>query len=93
MVTIGNYVLQQAEVSDLQLQGKLSFCEVCVKGKRHHLPHRSQKANKLKEKLQFVHTDVCGPMQTQSFGGSHYFITFTYDYSWCCKIYFMIKEN
>ena len=36
-------LLQQAEVSDLQLRGKLSFCEACVKGKCHHLPHHSQK--------------------------------------------------
>ena len=44
-------LLQQAEVSDLQLQGKLNFCEVCVKDECHHLPHRSQKAIKSKEKL------------------------------------------
>ena len=81
-------LLQQAEVSVLQLQGKLSFCEACVKGKCHRLAHHSQKAIKSKEKLQLVHTDVCGPMQTQSFGGSCYFITFTDAYSRYCKTYF-----
>ena len=85
-------LLQQAEVSDLQLQGKLSFCEACVKGKCHRLPHHLQKAIKSKEKLQLVHTDVCGPMQTQSFGGSCYFITFTDDYSRYCKTYFLRKN-
>ena len=75
-------LLHQAEISDLQLQGKLSFREACIKGKCHRLPHLSQKTIKSKEKLQLVYTDVCGPMQTQSFGGSRYFITFTDDYSW-----------
>ena len=86
-------LLQQVEVSHLQLQGKLSFCEACVKGKCHRLPHRLQKVIKAKEKLRLVHTDVCGPMQTQSFGGSGYFITFTDNYSRYCKTYFLRKKS
>ena len=85
-------LLQQAGVSNLQLQGKLSFCEVCVKGECHRLPHHSQKAIKSKKKLQLVHTDVCGPMQAQWFSGSHYFITFTDDYSQYCETYFLRKN-
>ena len=64
---------QQIESSDgvnIQSQGKLNFCEVCVQGKCHQKPHYPLKAIKSKEKLQLVHTDVCGPMQTQSFGES-----------------------
>ena len=75
---------QQIESSDgvdIQSQGKLSFCEACVQGKCHRKPHYPLKAIKSKEKFQLVHTDVCGPMQIQSFGGSRYFITFTDDYS------------
>ena len=40
-----------------------------------------------------MHTDVCGPMQTQSFGGSRYFITFTDNYSQYCKTYFLRKKS
>ena len=40
-----------------------------------------------------THTDVCGPMQTKSFGGSRYFITFTDDYSRCCKVYFLKEKS
>ena len=32
-------------------------------------------------------------MQTKSFGGSHYFITFTDDYSRYCKIYLLKKKS
>ena len=57
-------LLQQAEISNLQLQGKLSFCEACVKGKCNRLPHHSQKGIKSKGKFELVHSDVCGPMET-----------------------------
>ena len=40
-----------------------------------------------------MHTDICGPMQTKSFGGSRYFITFTDDYSRCCKTYFLKEKS
>ena len=34
---------------------------------------------KKSEKLELVHTDVWGPAQVQSLGGSHYYITFIDD--------------
>ena len=55
----------------------------------HHLSHPSLKEVRSTEKLQLVYTDVCGPMQTHSFGGSRYFITFTDDYSRFSRSYFM----
>ena len=36
-----------------------------------------------------VHSDVCGPLQTQSIGGAKYFFTFIDDYTRCCAVYFM----
>ena len=59
----------------------------------HRKPHKPLKEIRSTEKLQLVHTDVCGPMQTKSFGGSHYFITFTDDYSRCCKVYFLKEKS
>ena len=46
-----------------------------------------------KERLQLVHTDVCGPMQTQSIGGSRYLITFIDDYFRFCRTYFMKHKS
>ena len=87
---------QQVESSDgvdIQSQGKLNFCEACMQGKCHRKPHYSLKSIKSKEKLQLVHTDICGPMQTQSLGGSRYFITFTDDYSRYCSTYFLKSKS
>ena len=37
-----------------------------------------------------MHSDVCGPMPTGSFGGRRYFVTFMDDYyTRFCKVYFM----
>ena len=46
-------------------------------------------AEENKEKLQLVYTDICDPNQTQSFGRSRHFITFTDDFSHYHKIYFL----
>ena len=40
-----------------------------------------------------MHSDICGPMQTQSLGGSRYFITFTDDYSCYCRTYFLKSKS
>jgi hypothetical protein len=55
-------------------------CESCILGKhqRDNFPTASYRA---KEHLELVHTDLCGPMQTQSIGGSFYFLTFIDDFS------------
>ena len=42
-----------------------------------------------KKKLELVHSDVCGPLQAESIGGSRYFVTFIDDYSRCVSVYFI----
>ena len=86
-------LVKNSEGIDLQPEGKINFCEACVHGRMHRLPHIALKDIKSKERLQLVHTDVCGPMRTQSFGGSSYFITFTDNHSRYCKTYFLRKKS
>ncbi|CAB4035006.1 Retrovirus-related Pol poly from transposon TNT 1-94 [Paramuricea clavata] len=71
---------------------KLSFCEACLAGKMHRKPFLAREEIRSSHKLQLVHSDVCGPMQTESFGGARYFVTFTDDYSRCCAVYFMKQK-
>ena len=92
----GQQLLQQAkslEGVDLGSQSCLSFCKACVQGKCHRKSHHSTKKGKSKEKLQLIHMDLSGPMQTQSLGGSRYFITFTDDYSCYCRTYFLKRKS
>ena len=45
------------------------------------------------DKLQLLHNDVCGPIQTQLIGGARYFVAFIGDYSRCCAAYFMKHKS
>ena len=64
---------------------KLSFCTGCTEGKLHRKPFKPVGKITSTRILQLVHSDVCGPMSTESMGRKGYFITFIDDYSrWCC---------
>ena len=65
---------------------KLGLCEPCIESKSNRYPFPQSKI-KTKKVLELVHSDVCGPMQTASFGGAKYFVTFIDDYSRYVKIY------
>ncbi|KAL0329203.1 UNVERIFIED_CONTAM: hypothetical protein Sradi_4907000 [Sesamum radiatum] len=66
----------------------LPACESCLKGKITKKPFvgQSKLANGL---LDLIHTDVCGPLNTQARGGFSYFITFTDDHSRYGYVYLM----
>ncbi|KAL0325380.1 UNVERIFIED_CONTAM: Retrovirus-related Pol polyprotein from transposon TNT 1-94, partial [Sesamum radiatum] len=66
----------------------LPACESCLKGKMNRKPFvgQSKLANSL---LDLIHTDVCGPLNTQTRGGFSYFITFTDDHSRYGYVYLM----
>ena len=56
----------------------LNPCDHCLAGK----PHResfAKKSTRKKEKLDLVHSNVCGPIEVESLGGNKYFVTFIDD--------------
>ena len=50
-------------------------------------------ATRASEILEIVHSDVCGPMQENSLGGSRYFVTFIDDKSRFMVVYFMKTKD
>jgi len=78
---------------DIEKITELSFCEGCLAGKMYRKPFPTVGEIRSTHKLQLVHSDVCGPMQTQSIGGAKYFVTFIDDYTRCCAIYFMKHKS
>ena len=64
--------------SDTQLQKE---CEACVHGKMQKKPFSKQSQHRATRPYEIVHSDVCGPMQVESKGGSRYMVTFTDDLS------------
>ena len=71
----------------------LSFCEKCVEGKMQRKQYKPVGEIYSTRKLERIHSDVCGPMPTESIGGQKYFVTFIDDYSRCCKVYFMRHKS
>lgn len=68
------------------------LCEACIYGK-HHRGSFKQRIEKTTKCGEIIHTDVCGPMQNVSVGGSRYFVLFKDDFSHFRFIYFMKKKS
>lgn len=64
----------------------------CVQRKHHRAPfHTSRK--RASEILDLVHSDVCGPMEEESIGGSKYFLTLIDDCTRKVFIFFMKRKS
>lgn len=74
-------------------KSRLSFCEGCVEGKMCRKPFKPVGEIQATRRLQRVHSDVCGPLSTESIGGRRYFVTFTDDFSRCSRVYFMRNKT
>jgi len=69
-----------------------NVCISCIKNKQHRLPFKSS-TKRTTQPLQLVHSDLCGPMQHKSFGGSRYFLTFIDDYTRKVFVYFLKSKD
>ena len=71
---------------------RIPFCESCVKGKLHRKPFGTSE-RQVKVPLELVHSDVCGPLSSESLGGAKYFVTFIdarTHYTW---VYFLKSKD
>ena len=68
-------------------------CEACVLGKMQKKPFPKQSQHRATRPYAIVHSDVCGPMQVESKGGSRYMLTFTDDYSRYTTAYFIKSKS
>lgn len=80
-------------VDGFTFSGNLSDCLSCIKGKMHRQPFPKGKANHVKELLGIIHSDLCGPMNVASIGGSRYFISFIDDLSRMTFVYFLKNKS
>ncbi|KAA3475371.1 retrovirus-related Pol polyprotein from transposon TNT 1-94 [Gossypium australe] len=67
----------------------LDLCEGCIFGKQCKKPFLVGNSRRASECLGLIHADICGPMETESLGGSLYFLLFTDDYSRMSWMYFL----
>ena len=67
-------------------------CEVCALGKHARAPFRASK-HRYEKPLQLVFTDLAGPMEVTSIGGSRYFFTVIDAFSRYTFVYFIEKKS
>lgn len=90
-------VLRLHDVVDgMQIKGKMSKpeqeCEVCIQGKFTQTRNRNPDA-RAKAPLEMIHTDLAGPIATESLDGYKYAQSFTDDYSNTVFVYFLKKKS
>ena len=71
----------------------MSFCEGCAQAKQTRKAFKPIGEVRTNDSMEIVHSDVCGPMSTASYGGANYFVTFIDDYSRICRVYFMRTKD
>ena len=77
----------------LDLKDELTVdCEGCAIGKQTRLPFPKKSNHRSSKLVELIHTDVCGPMNGESIGGSHYFVSSIDDYSRYATVH-MIKNK
>ena len=68
-------------------------CDGCAMGKQHRQPFPKTSKSSTSKLLELIHSDVCGPMDVPSVGGSRYFVTFIGDYSRYTTVYMMKQKS
>ena len=72
---------------------KLDFCKHYVLRKQYKVSFNlMNKENRAKGILDYIHSDVWGPVPTRSHGGASCFVTFMDDYSRKIWVYFMREK-
>ena len=70
-----------------------SVCEGCIFGKQHRDTFPVINSYRARTPLEFVNSNICGPMDTSSIGVCNYFITFIDDYSRKTWVYFLKHKS
>lgn len=86
-------VLKKTKILNFNEKSKLEPCEWCIVGKHVQTKFPSSTKVRTNQPLQIIHTDVCGPMRTESNGGKKYFVIFVDDYTRYTEVYFIRNKN
>ena len=77
---------KMADGMKIKVGTSVGVCEACMEGKQtRQLSHKP--AMRVKEPLELVHSDLCGPITPTTFGGTKYYILFIDDYTRITHIY------
>ena len=80
-------------MSSDDLSDEVELCESCIKGKLHRTPFPSTTSRRAEDKLQVVHSDVCGKVNSKSLSGGEYFLTFVDDSTRYVWVYILKQKS
>ncbi|RYA68263.1 hypothetical protein DD592_26860 [Enterobacter cloacae complex sp. 2DZ2F20B] len=66
----------------------MGFCEVCMEAKQTRLPFNTTR-QRARRPLEILHTDVCGPIDPETWDGKRYILTVLDDYTHYCRIFLL----
>ncbi|KAG3044231.1 hypothetical protein PI125_g27222 [Phytophthora idaei] len=69
------------------------LCDGCALDKQTRVSHMPKSPKHARKLLEVIHSDVCGPMQTSTFSGKRYFVTFIDEYSHFCVVYLLRNKS
>ena len=78
-------------IANIQQPSKV--CDNCCESKQPRKSYNTEIATRSSAVLNLVHTDVCGPLERVSLGGSSYFVSFIDDYSRKVWIYLLSRKS
>lgn len=67
-------------------------CEICLKAKQVRFPFDSERT-KATRPLEIIHTDLCGPIDPETWDGKKYILTVSDDYTHFAVIYLLKHKN
>jgi len=79
------------KLSTAQLKKLDKTCKTCIEAKHRRTIFANNRV-RAKRSLQIVHTDVCGPINPDTWDGNRCFITFLDDYSLYNSVSYEIQE-
>ena len=83
-----NMVRDFPEVQEIETK-----CKDCLFGKQHRDTIPKKAHWRASQKLELIHSDLCGPTKPSSNSGNRYFMTFTYDFSRKTWIYILKDKS
>ncbi|KAI5336533.1 hypothetical protein L3X38_015801 [Prunus dulcis] len=75
------------------LEQTSAVCEGCMLGKQHRDSFPLESTWRASSLLELVHTDISGPMKTESISGNRYFLLFTDDCTRMSWVYFIRNKS
>ena len=88
----GLQILGRKSLIPLPKGTSLHPCDYCLLGKHHRVSFQKT-SNRDIDKLNLVHSDVCGPIEVESLGGNKYFLNFIHDASRKVWVYFLRTKD